>query len=194
MAWCMPSTALVTPVVARVARLLRARRSEPCLRFAFAMKLPCSRSRTKQPAAAPCERVCCELRVTRFPRTYFLTGDDVWANAEVVGIAGFGKRGLPRLARRFDPGNLSPMNTRLSFLALGLIALSFACGNALQLAKSNGAERLKCPYDQVTVTSLGGDNYRADGCGKSELLTCHARTQGASYSSGCDKPDAGGGK
>lgn len=83
------------------------------------------------------------------------------------------------------------MKTRLTFFALGLISLTFACANALQLAKSTGAQRLQCPEDQVTVTSLGGDQYRADGCGKSELLSCHAGTKGTTYSHGCDNPDAG---
>lgn len=83
------------------------------------------------------------------------------------------------------------MKTYLPFLALGFTFASFACASALELAKSNGSTRLNCPYEKVTATSLGGDQYRVEGCGKTETLTCWSGTKGRTYSQGCDNPDGG---
>ncbi|MFO0664859.1 MAG: hypothetical protein U0174_12960 [Polyangiaceae bacterium] len=83
------------------------------------------------------------------------------------------------------------MKTHLPLFALALTFLSLACASALELAKSNGSTRLNCPYEKVTATSLGGDQYRVEGCGKTETLTCWSGTKGKTYSQGCSGPDGG---
>ena len=57
---------------------------------------------------------------------------------------------------------------RQSGLAL-LMVVTFGCasmGDPYEAALAKAAADLNCPNDQVWVTSLGNNTYRASGCGR----------------------------
>ena len=66
---------------------------------------------------------------------------------------------------------MSKVNAPVTAAAFLLLT---GCISAASTAKTRAANDFSCPEDQITVASVGGDSYRADGCGKSVVYDCGA--------------------
>jgi hypothetical protein len=66
---------------------------------------------------------------------------------------------------------------RLSLVALLSCLMLAGCVTVEGQATTRFSNEFKCPEDSVTVEDIGGNGYRATGCGESATYVCR-RTNG----------------
>ena len=63
------------------------------------------------------------------------------------------------------------MNIRCLVIAVAALASACTVGNA-GTVQDRMSKEYNCPWDSITVTTLPGSAYRAEGCGKTATFAC----------------------
>lgn len=69
------------------------------------------------------------------------------------------------------PGGPEKMKIRSLLVAIAAMASACTVGNA-GTVHDRMSKEYNCPWDSITVTTLPGSAYRAEGCGKTATFAC----------------------